>query len=180
MDNGGLTHTKEFERQAYGERIKDLLASDDRFQVGIAVRVLGGEYGATTKRPRRVGSLDAHHIKHAVDLNGVDRVLVTKADLLTDFAGTKAEGIPMTVGYELDGAKIDYVPTTDRTLRRATPIEEVYAPFTADISGVRRARDLPPELLGYLRAFRDQIGTRIAAVGVGPERDQMVVLNGEL
>lgn len=178
MEDGGKKHTKEFEKNLFGERINYLLKTGDPFAVGIALRLLGNEYGASTGRPRRLGALDLVQLKYAVDSNGIDSVFLSKADCLRDFSRTKEPGIPVVTDYETNAGILPYMPTTKEELRWVRTHQELHPAFTADIANAREERDLPPQLHEFLGALQNRIGADIRAVGVGPAREQVVHLNG--
>lgn len=165
---------KEVEDAKYD--VERLLKSEDMFDVGIALRMLTGEYGVVSKRPRRLGMLDLVMLKQNCRLNGVDELYVNKFDCLNIFARTCMPGIPLVTAYELDGKKIDYMPASVEDARRARPVIE-YAPFIkGDISGVRRYEDLPGEAKDLVRFIEERVGTKISGIGVGPKREQFVLV----
>ena len=90
-------HTKDYEAKTYNS--EKLLVSDNPFEVGIALRMLGNEYGSTTGRPRRIGMLDLVQLAYTAKMNGVDMIFLNKCDLLIDFAKTKIKQIPIVTGY---------------------------------------------------------------------------------
>lgn len=180
MKDGGNYWTKEREEKEFGSRLKELIASNCPLDVGIGLRMKGGEYGATTGRPRRIGMLDEMQLKYAIEPNGLDGIYLTKGDCLADFAGTHDRMIPVVTGYSIGKKQIEYVPTTDAELRTVGPIVEKYEAFDQDISHVRNTADLPPQLLTFLRDLRQRLGTELIAMGVGPDRQQVVELKGNL
>ncbi|MDE2590321.1 MAG: adenylosuccinate synthetase, partial [Patescibacteria group bacterium] len=118
-------NNKDFEKQKYD--VEKLLSSEKPFDVGIALRILGNEYGTVTKRPRRIGMLDLVQLAFAVKTNGVDEIFLTKCDLLVDFAKTKSKKIPVVTEYSLNGKTIDYVPGSN-TLYAKVKVKEEYLP----------------------------------------------------
>lgn len=180
MRDGGAYHTKQKERELYGDRVEEMLASEDPLEVGIALRMRGGEYGATTARPRRIGMWDEMQVRYAVETNGLDGVYLTKGDCLADFARTRKGMIPVVTGYRIGDKRIDYIPTTDAELKTVDPVVEHFPAFGRDIADAREIADLPPELTDFLRGVRERLGTELMAVGVGPDRTQVVELGGKL
>jgi adenylosuccinate synthase len=152
-----------------------LLLSDDPFEVGVALRILGNEYGATTGRPRRLGCLDLVQLGYAVKANGVDEIFLTKCDLLRDYSRTKNGTMPIVTGYLLKGKSIDYVPASVNSCRELETAVENLPCFTADISTAKSAADLPNELLTLLKRI-NETSCQVRGAGVGPERDQIVLL----
>ncbi|MEA3515377.1 MAG: adenylosuccinate synthetase [Nanoarchaeota archaeon] len=168
----GYAHKKEWESMMYNP--DELLRSNDPMNIGIALRMIGGEYGATTKRPRRIGMLDLVMLKQNCMLNAVDELYINKIDCLSDFSKTTLEGIPLVTAYELDGKTIDYISTSIEECRRAKPVIEYMPAFSDDISGIREYNNLPPAAQSLIKKIEENIETKIAGIGVGPEREQFV------
>lgn len=177
MADGGMKFTRDVEQRLFGERVDEMLASTDMLDVGIALRMKGGEYGASTGRPRRLGMIDLVQLRYAAILNGIDGIFLTKGDQLAHFSKTHNGLIPMVHAYNLDGKVVDEMPTTKAELSRATPIIRGVPAFARDISGVRNVKELPRELLHVVDEMQNFIETDILAVGVGPGRDQVVHLS---
>lgn len=175
--NDGKTkhkHVKESEEKDYSA--EKMLYSSDPFEVGIGLRMLGKEYGAVTKRPRRIGMFDLVALMHHCRVNGVDELYLTKFDCLHDFAQTNLPGIPIVTGYSLDGQNIRYLPGSNEMLRKVTPIVEYFPHITQDLSGMRDKRELPKEAKGLLKYIENYTGCRVAWIGVGPDREQFIKL----
>lgn len=164
----------------YGKKIEEaypiesLLASDDSFEMGKAVRVLSGEYGTVTTRPRRVGALDLVQLTYAVQANGIDELVLTKTDLLNIYSRTQKGQIPIVKGYQLDDQRIDYVPSATDAHSKVKPIIEYRPAFKEDITGVKEFDRLPVELRTLVEEIGDTVGCKVTALGVGPERDQYI------
>ncbi len=137
---------------------------------GELLRSTGFEFGTTTGRPRRTGWYDAPITRYATRINGITDLVLTKLDVLTGI-----ERIPVCVAYEVDGERIDEVPVSQSDFHHATPIYEELPGWTEDISGARSFDDLPANARAYVLALEEMSGTRISAIGVGPERDAIVV-----
>lgn len=174
MQEAGKLHTKKWEAEHYEGQQDELFASDDDFYVGVATRMDGGEYGASTARPRRMGDFDAQFLRYGIGLNGLNKLFLTKGDKLSIFDKRKKPAIRMATGYTLNAREIDYVPTTDADLRKTQPVYTEYESTNTDISDVRDAKDLPKQVTAYLRAIQEQTGCDILEMGVGPEREQKV------
>lgn len=171
-EGNGSAHVKEVESKMHDPY--KLLKSDDLFEVGIALRMLGGEYGATTKRPRRIGMLDLVMLRQNAIMNAVDELYINKFDLLRDFSRTKLPGIPIVTAYELDGKVIDYMPTCESECRRAKPIIEYMSCFDQDISCLRNYESLPAQVKDLVSRIESFVGVPVCGIGVGPERDQFI------
>ena len=131
------------------------------------LRAAGGEYGAATGRPRRVGPFDVPASRYGVQVQGADCIALTKMDVLSYM-----EQIPVCVAYEVDGVRTTAFPSGDR-LERAKPIIE-YVPGFGDVSGCRKVEDLPQAALDYIRYIEKAVGCPIQYVSVGAGRDEYV------
>ena len=138
---------------------------------GELLRKSGGEYGTTTGRPRRCGWFDAVIARYAARVNGVTDFVLTKLDVLTGL-----DTVPMCVAYDVDGVRHDEMPMTQTEFHHATPILEELPGWSQDISACRRFEDLPPNAQAYVRAVEEMTGAPVSVVGVGPGRDECVVL----
>ena len=138
---------------------------------GELLRTAGAEFGTTTGRPRRCGWYDAVIARYAARVNGLTEFFLTKLDVLGEW-----ERIPVCVGYQIDGTRVDEMPMTQTEFHHARPIYEFLDGWKSDISGCRTFEDLPPNAQAYVRALEDMSGAPFWAVGVGPDREQTVVL----
>src|SRR3989454_1221964 len=138
---------------------------------GVAERIreLGGEFGATTRRPRRCGWFDAVVVRYAVRVNGLTGLAVTKLDVLDTF-----REIPVGVGYRLDGEVIDSMPADVERIDRVEPIYEALPGWQKSLTDVRRLADLPPAARAYLDRLQDLAHAPIRYVSVGTQRDQII------
>jgi adenylosuccinate synthase len=143
------------------------LVDDD----GQRLREAGGEFGTTTGRPRRCGWLDIPIARYAARINGVTDFVVTKLDVLTGW-----ERIPVCVAYDIGGQRHAELPMTQSEFHHAEPVYEYFEGWQDDISGCRTLDDLPKAAQVYIKAVEDMTGTPISAIGVGPGRDQTVVV----
>ena len=129
----------------------------------------GGEYGATTGRPRRVGWFDAVATGYGCRMQGTTEAVLTVVDALGYL-----DEIPICTAYELDGKKIDYFPnTTD--LNRAKPVLKVMEGWKCDIRGIRKYEELPEACRAYIEEIERQIGFPIKMVSNGPGRDDIII-----
>ncbi len=134
------------------------------------LRSRGFEFGTTTGRPRRVGWYDGPITRYATRVNGITDLVLTKLDILTGL-----EQIPVCVAYDVDGERFDEVPVNQTDFHHATPILEYFPGWSEDISVARTFDDLPKNAQDYVLALEAMSNTRISVIGVGPERDQVVV-----
>lgn len=128
----------------------------------------GGEYGATTGRPRRMGWFDCVASKYGCRLQGTTDVAFTVLDVLGYL-----EEIPVCVGYEIDGEVTTDFPTTGR-LERAKPVLQTLPGWNSDIRGIRTYEELPENCRRYIEFVEEQIGYPITMVSNGPGRDEII------
>jgi adenylosuccinate synthase len=133
------------------------------------IRRLGGEYGATTGRPRRCGWFDAVVVRYAVRVNGLTGLAVTKLDVLDSF-----DQIPVCVCYRLDGELVDSMPADLERIDRVQPLYETLPGWNRPLSAVRRLADLPPSARAYLDRLQDLAHAPIRYVSIGTRRDQII------
>jgi len=138
---------------------------------GRRLRETGGEFGVTTGRPRRCGWLDIPIARYAVRINGITDFVITKLDVLTGW-----EQIPVCVAYDIGGQRHEELPMTQSEFHHAKPIYEYFDGWQEDISACRTLDDLPKAAQVYLKAIEDMTGTPVSAVGVGPGREETVVV----
>ena len=136
-----------------------------------ALREAGGEYGAATGRPRRVGGFDVVASRYGAKMQGCTYVALTKLDVLSYM-----KEIPVCVAYEIDGKRVESFPASIRQLNAAKPIYEYRPGFCCDISGCRTVEDLPKEALEYIRYIESVIECPIKYVSVGAERDAYITM----
>ena len=128
----------------------------------------GGEYGATTGRPRRVGWYDCVASKYGCRLQGATDVALTVLDALGYL-----DEIPVCVAYEIDGRQTDQFPVT-KDLAKARPVLKTFKGWKCDIRGIRSFEELPQEAQDYVNFIEEQIGYPITMVSNGPARDDII------
>jgi adenylosuccinate synthase len=133
------------------------------------IRQLGGEFGATTGRPRRCGWFDAVVVRYAVRINGLSGLAVTKLDVLDSFAE-----IPVAVGYRLDGEALDGMLADLERMDRVEPVYETLPGWQKPTGDVRRLADLPAAARAYLDRLQDLSHAPIRYVSVGTRRHQII------
>jgi adenylosuccinate synthase len=138
---------------------------------GEFLRKVGGEYGVTTGRARRTGWFDAVIARYATRVNGVTDFFVTKLDVLSNL-----DKVPVCVAYEVDGKRYDEIPMTQTEFHHATPVYEYLDGWWEDISEAKSFEDLPKAARDYVRTIEELSGAPVAAIGVGPRRDQTLSL----
>ncbi len=132
-------------------------------------REKGGEYGATTGRPRSCGWIDLVALKYAVDLNGLTEIILTKIDVLSLF-----DTIKLCVKYEYNGKKIDrFIPDGDE-LYKCKPVYIELDGWKQDLANIRNYKKLPEQAKKYIKFIEDFINVKISKVSVGPSREQIL------
>ena len=142
---------------------------------GERLRSVGGEFGVTTGRSRRTGWFDAVIARYAVRVNGLTDLFLTKLDVLSGFPE-----VPVCVGYEVDGERLDEMPMTQTDFHHAKPVYEALPGWDEDITKARTLDELPYNARRYVGRIEELSGAPISAVGVGPGRDQTLVLRDML
>jgi len=135
------------------------------------LRKVGAEYGVTTGRERRTGWFDAVIARYATRVNGITDYFITKLDVLSGL-----DQVPVCVGYEIDGTRHDEIPMTQTEFHHARPVYEYLDGWWEDISTAREFADLPRNAQAYVKTLEDMAGAPVAAIGVGPRRDQTLQL----
>ena len=133
------------------------------------LREAGGEYGAKTGRPRRVGPIDIVATRYGIQCQGATDIALTKLDVLSYM-----DEIPICARYELNGQETDAFPFP-AVLPDAKPVMTAMPGWKCDISGVRKWEDLPEAARNYVEYVEREIGCHITYVSVGPERDSIII-----
>ncbi len=156
--------------KAYSSRVGSGPFPTELFDAtGQEIRERGREYGTTTGRARRVGWFDAVAARRVVRLNGVTEIALTLLDVLDAF-----DPIQIGVEYEIDGRRIERVPTISTDYDRVEPAFATSEGWLTDITAVRSASDLPRNAVSYIERIGSLTGAPVSMVGVGPDRDQLV------
>jgi adenylosuccinate synthase len=137
-------------------------------ETGNDLRSIGHEFGATTGRPRRCGWLDLPALKYSIMINGVTRLFMTKADVMSGFKIVK-----ICTEYKVNGRKCDELPYAIDT-----PIEPVYTEFEGwkqDISKIRDYDSLPDKLKSFISFIEKETGVPVTMVSVGPDREETII-----
>jgi adenylosuccinate synthase len=131
----------------------------------------GFEFGATTGRPRRCGWFDAVGLRHAVRMNGITGIALTKLDVLTGF-----KKIPICIAYRYEGKQLHDFPASSKVMQNAQPVYEEMQGWNKSLDQVRKFSDLPAQAQRYVRRLEELVQTEIILVSVGADRDQTIVL----
>lgn len=138
--------------------------------VGEELRQLGSEFGATTGRPRRCGWIDLVALKYACMINGVTKVIMTKADVLDKF-----EELNLCTGYEIDGKVSEYIPF-QMTRHKINPVLQAYPGWNIDTTGVTSYEGMPEKMKQYVAFINRFTGVDVSHISNGPGRDQIVAV----
>lgn len=159
--------------KAYMTRVGEgPMPSEQNNAWGNEIREKGHEYGVVTHRPRRVGYLDLVLLGYTSMVSGVTDIAVTLFDVLMD-----VDDLRICVAYELDGKRITTVPSTEPEYARCKPIYQHFKTIPHyDINKIHTFEDFPEEAKEYLSFIRDYLKANISVVGLGPDRNQTVVL----
>ena len=131
------------------------------------------EFGATTGRPRRTGWFDAVASRYTATLNSVTSVALTRLDVLDPFPS-----IQVCTGYRIGGEEVSTPPANVKAFNSAEPIFEELPGWLEDCSSARRFEELPPNAQRYVRRLESLIGAPVEIVSVGPEREQVIMVDG--
>lgn len=156
--------------KAYTTRVGEgPMPTEEPGEIGERLRNAGGEFGATTGRPRRCGWLDMVGLQYSMALNGVDVVALTKLDVLSGMPEIK-----VCMGYEYNGRRLEGFPASPHILDEVVPIYETLPGWKGDISGCTSFDSLPREARGYVEYIEKGLGVPVKLIGVGQERSQTI------
>lgn len=134
------------------------------------LREAGGEYGAATGRPRRVGGFDVVASRYGVRLQGADEIALTKLDVLSYL-----EKIPVCVAYEIDGKITEEFPMGEK-LNRAKPVYKYLEGWNTNINHCRKFEDLPKAAQEYVKFIEKSVGRKIKYISIGADREAYITL----
>jgi adenylosuccinate synthase len=131
----------------------------------------GHEFGTVTGRKRRCGWFDAALVRQTCAVSGVNGIALTKLDVLDGF-----DTLKICVGYDLDGVRLDYLPTAAAAQARCTPVYETIEGWSESTEGARSWADLPAAAIKYVRRIEELIGCPVAMLSTSPERDDTILV----
>ncbi|MEM1332390.1 MAG: adenylosuccinate synthetase, partial [Actinomycetota bacterium] len=137
---------------------------------GTTLGDVGKEFGTVTGRRRRTGWLDCVMLRHAVRLNSLTELALTKLDVLDGF-----DEVKICTGYSLDGERVEHYPDRYDVLERIEPVYEVLDGWNTPISDAREHDDLPAQAKRFIEVVEREVGVPVKVVGVGAERDDYLV-----
>jgi adenylosuccinate synthase len=136
---------------------------------GEKIRVKGGEYGATTGRPRRCGWFDAVVVNHSIRTSGIKELVLTKLDVLNEF-----DRVRLCVAYRVNGKTLRHVPANLDRMNQAEPVYEEMDGWETEIKGIRNFKDLPLNAKRYIGRIEELTETKVTMVSVGSERSETI------
>jgi adenylosuccinate synthase len=139
-------------------------------EIGEKIRQRGGEFGATTGRPRRTGWLDIPLLRDAIRLSGISGIALTKMDVLSEF-----ETIKVCTAYRYQGKILEAVPSQLRVLEECQPVYEEIPGWKTEISRTEKFRDLPKPARDYIRRIEELTETEVMLVSVGQRRQETIL-----
>jgi len=139
--------------------------------IGEKLRSIGGEFGATTGRPRRCGWFDAELIRFASSINGFTGLAITKLDVLDSFREIK-----ICTHYALDGKKVGYIDGDANFLAKVKPVYKTFKGWSKSTKGITKYVNLPKEAKEYLKTIEKLVNVKIKYISTGPKRDQIIKL----
>ena len=146
-----------------------------RDERGKAIAARGDEFGATTGRPRRCGWFDAVAVRYACRVNGLDRIALTKPDVLAGLGD-----VPVCVGYRYKGEVLKDFPPEPWALEKVVPQYRTFAGWPESLRGASAFESLPEAFVAYVRALEDLVETRVAIISTGVARAETILLDAEL
>ncbi|MGL5956469.1 MAG: adenylosuccinate synthase [Brevinema sp.] len=157
--------------KAYATRVGEgPFVTELHTELGEWLREKGGEYGATTGRPRRCGWLDTVVVKHAVDINGLTDIALTKIDILSGL-----DQIQICTAYEINGKRVSYIPAEIEENYQAHPIYETLKGWKEDLTLCTSFNDLPIEAQNYINRIEELVGCRISFISTGIDRENFII-----
>lgn len=144
--------------------------TEDKGPLGELLRTNGGEFGATTGRPRRCGWNDLVAVDYAVKINGIDGIALTKLDVLSGL-----DSIKVCTAYEIDGRLQKHFPSSCAELAKARPVYEELPGWKEDISACRAFEELPREARDYVEFIEKRVSVPVVLIGVGVGREDTIL-----
>tara|TARA_Y100000590_G_scaffold79216_1_gene87986 strand:- start:73 stop:1365 length:1293 start_codon:yes stop_codon:yes gene_type:complete len=139
--------------------------------IGKHLGTKGKEFGTVTSRKRRCGWFDGVLVRQTIKVSGINGIALTKLDVLDEL-----EEIKMCIQYELNGKKIDYLPSSSEDQLKVKPIYKVFEGWKSSTKGIKNMDDLPENAKKYIYAIEDFLGAKISSISTSPEREDTILL----
>ena len=140
-------------------------------KIGESLGKRGKEFGTVTARKRRCGWFDGVLVRQTIKIAGINAIALTKLDVLDEL-----DEIKMCVEYELNGKKINYLPTASEDQFKIKPIYKTFLGWKSSTQGVRNIKDLPEKAKNYIYALEDFIDAKVSSISTSPERDDTILI----
>ena len=139
-------------------------------EMGEELRKIGAEFGATTGRPRRCGWLDGVALRYSVMINGIDKIALTKLDVLDN-----VKSIGICTGYEVEGKMLRSFPANVQDLAKVKPHYEFHEGWNCSLAGIKNFDDLPHAAKKYISAIEEVAGAKVGIVSLSPDRADTII-----
>ena len=140
-------------------------------KIGKHLGTKGKEFGTVTSRKRRCGWFDGVLVRQTIKISGINGVALTKLDVLDEL-----DEIKMCTQYELNGKKIDYLPSAAEDQLKVKPIYKIFDGWKSSTKGIKNIDSLPENAKKYIYAVEDFIGAKISSISTSPEREDTILL----
>ena len=140
-------------------------------KIGESLGKRGKEFGTVTARKRRCGWFDGVLVRQTIKIAGINAIALTKLDVLDEL-----DEIKICVEYELNGTKINYLPTASEDQLKIKPVYKTFPGWKSSTQGIRNIRDLPEKAKNYIYALEDFIGAKVSSISTSPERDDTILI----
>ena len=140
-------------------------------KIGESLGKRGKEFGTVTARKRRCGWFDGILVRQTIKISGINAIALTKLDVLDEL-----DEIKMCVGYELNGKKLNYLPTNSQDQFKIKPVYKTFPGWKSSTQGVRNMKDLPEKAKSYIYALEDFIDAKVSSISTSPERDDTILI----
>ena len=139
--------------------------------IGKHLGTKGKEFGTVTSRKRRCGWFDGVLVRQTIKVSGINGIALTKLDVLDEL-----EEIKMCIQYELNGKKIDYLPSSPEDQLKVKPVYRVFEGWKSSTKGIKNIENLPENAKKYIYAIEDFLGAKISSISTSPEREDTILL----
>ena len=140
-------------------------------KIGETLGKRGKEFGTVTARKRRCGWFDGVLVRQTIKISGINAIALTKLDVLDEL-----DEIKMCIEYNLNGTKIDYLPTSSEDQFNIKPVYKSFPGWKSSTQGVRNIQDLPEKAKNYIFALEDFIGAKVSSISTSPEREDTILI----
>jgi len=140
-------------------------------EIGEKLGTIGKEFGTVTSRKRRCGWFDGVLVRQTIKIAGIDGIALTKLDVLDQL-----DEIKICIAYEIDGKKMDYLPTSVDDQLKAKPIYKNFKGWKCSTKGIKKLDDLPDNAKNYIKELEKFIETKVASISTSPERNDTILI----